>query len=140
MFTTKEGLYATIKFVFDLIAVLLMFPLFSENGLEYHRVLFIYLIDKLLDLLFHKEKGVNGLFLSFWGIINLWLIIISAAFSFVFMVPAFSSWIEEVGGGWLSSCLMIAVLCELLKSFVDCFIFVVKYKLADKLIKDSLVY
>lgn len=78
-----------LKIIFSLISVLLMVPLVKNGGENYYRTLFIFLINRIIDMCFKKDDSAES-FLIVWSFFNQWIGVIACAFSFCAMLPDFA--------------------------------------------------
>lgn len=82
------GVQEGLKFIFSLISLLLMIPSLVNGDVNYYRTLFIFLINRVMDL-FYKKKNVNGKFFAIWALFNQWLGALAVAFAFCSILEEF---------------------------------------------------
>ena len=78
----ENGKQDGIKIIFSLISLFLMIPLLisNESG-NYYRTLFIFLINRIIDMFF-GENNSEKIFFIIWHLINQWLGVIACAIAF----------------------------------------------------------
>ena len=79
-----------LKIIFSLISLFLMIPLLIDGDINYHRTLFIFLINRIIDMSFIKEHNEETFFVV-WALINQWTGVLACAFAFCLIEPDFAS-------------------------------------------------
>ncbi len=78
-----------IKIIFSVISLLLMIPMLLNGGDSYYRTLFIFLINRVIDMFF--EKGNNeSAFFAVWSLLNQWVCVGTSAIAFCSLSPDFA--------------------------------------------------
>lgn len=78
-----------LKMIFSLISLLLMLPqLMSPTGNGYYRTLFVFLINRVIDMVI-KEQDINSLFFRIWSLLNKWFGVFACALAFSLITPDF---------------------------------------------------
>lgn len=77
-----------LKIIFSLISVFLMIPQLITSGSGYYKTLFIFLINRVIDMIL-KKQDVHCEFLKIWGFINQWVGVLTCAFSFSLLMDDF---------------------------------------------------
>ena len=121
-----------LKLIFSLISLLLMIPLLITGDENYYRTLFIFLINRVIDMVY-ATKHNESIFFVIWGLINQWMSIIVCALAFCSITPAFreillntSKWVNLA----LFACAILCVAKEMLILIID--------SIYEKLINDKL--
>lgn len=78
-----------LKLVFSLISLFLMMPLLLNGDESYYRTLFIFLINRVIEMFFEKNGDDKNFFIV-WALINRWYGVLSAALAFCSIVPDFA--------------------------------------------------
>lgn len=77
------------KLVFSLISLFLMMPLLINGDESYYRTLFIFLINRVIEMFFKSNGNESRLFIV-WALVNQWFGVIASAFAFCSIVPDFA--------------------------------------------------
>ena len=85
----KKEKQDNVKIIFSLISLLLMIPPLINGDGNYYRTVFIFLINRVIDLFF-KRKIDDGLFFAIWAEVNQWIGVGVCALAFCSMVPDFA--------------------------------------------------
>lgn len=93
----KKGKQDNLKIIFSLISLLLMIPPLINGDESYYKTVFIFLINRVIDLFF-KRKSDDGLFFSIWAEINQWIGVVVCAVAFCSMVPDFAQVCQPFAG------------------------------------------
>lgn len=84
----EKGRQGDLKIIFSLISLLLMLPPLINNDNSYYRTLFIFLINRVIDLFFAKENHEKAVFIA-WSLLNQWLGAFACVLAFCSLVPEF---------------------------------------------------
>ncbi len=77
----RDDIIGMLRFIFSLISVILMGPALSRLDVTFFRTLFIFLINRVFDML-SSEKKYMHYFLFIWEFINQWASCIVCAIAF----------------------------------------------------------
>ena len=122
-----------LKIVFSLISLFLMLPpLMNEND-SYFRTLFIFLINRVIDMIFN-EKTEENVFFIIWSLLNQWVGVIACAIAFSSIAPDFVDMCKNYSY-IINICMFIAAASCVLKDMVVLIIASVKSNLIIKRIK-----
>ncbi len=86
---TTDKKVSELKIIFSLISVFLMIPQLVSSGSGYYKTLFIFLINRVIDMIL-KKQDVHYEFMKVWGFINQWLGVLTCSFSFSMLMNDFS--------------------------------------------------
>lgn len=86
---TTDKKVSELKIIFSLISVFLMIPQLVSSGSGYYKTLFIFLINRVIDMIL-KKQDVHYEFMKVWGFINQWLGVLACSFSFCLLMNDFS--------------------------------------------------
>lgn len=78
-----------LKLVFSLVSLFLMMPLLINGDESYYRTLFIFLINRVIEMFFKSNGNESWLFIV-WALVNQWFGVIASAFAFCSIVPDFA--------------------------------------------------
>lgn len=82
-----------LKIIFSLISVLLMMPMLVDGADEdFFKTLFIFLINRIMDMLFQSDN-YRSVFFSSWKLINRWVGVVACAIAFSSILPKFSGFL-----------------------------------------------
>lgn len=88
---TKENTKAeNFKIIFSIISILLMIAPLVNGDNNYYRTLFIFLINRVFDMIFVK-KFHESIFFVIWSIINQWFGAFACAVAFCLLMPDFAN-------------------------------------------------
>lgn len=79
----------SIKIVFAAVSLLLMVPPLVNGDENYHRTVFIFIINRVIDICFTSKKNEH-IFFIIWSFVNQWLGIIVSALAFSLIAPDFA--------------------------------------------------
>ena len=105
-----------LKIIFSLISLFLMIPSLINGDIEYYKTLFIFLINKVIDITF-EEKNREMIFFIIWSIINQWVGAIVCAIAFCSILPEFRN-ICLPYSKIINLCLFVGVLSCILKDMI----------------------
>ncbi len=83
-----------IKFIFSLISLLLMLPPLLSTQASYYRLLFIFLINKIIEMCFNPQYN-SSTFWIVWELLNRWFGIAACAIAFCSIAPDFVEIFEQ---------------------------------------------
>lgn len=87
---TKEDINKNyIKIIFSLISLFLMLPPLMSCDSNYYRSLFIFLINRVIDMLYDDNNN-EPVFFIIWSLLNQWISLFVCAFSFCLLAPDFA--------------------------------------------------
>lgn len=70
-----------LKIIFSIISLFLMISPLVKNDTSYYRTLFIFLINRIIDMCFEKNSDETTFFVV-WSLINQWIGILACAVAF----------------------------------------------------------
>lgn len=79
------------RVIFLLISLLLMLMTLNGDNKAYFVTLFVFLINKIIDGLSHKNESYKPIFLIIWSMINEWLCILVSPICFCMIQADFSN-------------------------------------------------
>lgn len=83
-----------VKIVFSIVSILLMLaPLVSRDG-TYYRTLFIFLINRVIDMTFKGPTNEMLLF-KIWALWNQWAGVLASAIAFCLLTPDFFNLVSK---------------------------------------------
>lgn len=118
--STDDKRNRELKMVFSIVSLLLMIPplLNSSSGnTEYYRTLFIFLINKVIDMVL-QETDERDSFFMIWRIINKCLGIVACAVALSSLAPDFASLFRKCARE-LNICLLVAATSCVLKEAAE---------------------
>ncbi len=125
-----------LKMIFSLISLFLMLPpLMNEND-SYYRTLFIFLINRVIDMIFN-EKGEDNVFFTIWSLLNQWVGVIACAIAFCSIAPDFADMCKNYSC-IINVCMFIAASSCILKDMIALIIVSVKSDLIIKRMKKDM--
>lgn len=127
----KDG----IKIVFSLISLFLMVPLLLQADTGYYRTLFIFLINRVIDMFFDKNKNEKT-FLVVWSLINQWAGVVACAVAFCSIDSGFAS-VFQKHKDWINIGLLVAVVSCVLEEMTRLIFQSVKEQLIREKIKNE---
>lgn len=137
MNSKDEYKYRGIKIIFTIISVMLMVPLIKDGGQSFYKTLFIFMIGKVIDLLFNDESK-DFIFFAVWDIINQYLGILTCAFSFSALMPDFISLLSDKASLAINYSLTVSVVSFLFKDIAIQVYLTIKVKLVKRDILECL--
>lgn len=121
------------KIIFSLISIFMMLPPFISGDTSYYRTLFIFLINRVIDMCFKKNKN-DITFLIVWSLINQWVGVVACALAFCSLDPDFQM-ICEKHSALINVCLFVAAVSCVLKEMSLLVVLSVKEKLVKERIR-----
>lgn len=82
------------KLIFSIVSLLLMAPSLTISNMSFYRTLFIFLINRVIDLIVKHPKVQYGFF-HIWNGMNKWLGIVACSFSFCLIDQKFMDLFEN---------------------------------------------
>lgn len=125
-----------LKIIFSLISFFLMIPPLLNNEAGYYRTLFIFLINRVIDM-FYKVNTEEHVFFTIWALINQWLGVIACAIAFCSITPDFQKTCEVHASVINIAIFVIAVSC-ILKDMLGLIVISVREKLIIEKIKEDM--
>lgn len=126
-----------IKIIFSVISLVLMVVPLLKGTAEYYRTLFIFLINRVIDLFFQTEYDEPGFF-SIWEFINQWAGAIICALSFCLMVPDFLSFFNTKVKTVVNILLFLTAVSFVTKDFVHMAIRSFKTRIFHRIIENDI--
>lgn len=124
-----------IKFIFSLISLLMMIPALVGGDNGYYRTLFIFLINRVIDMFYYSKNrnlGFRG-----WSLVNQWLGAIVCAVSFSSMVPDFAVLFSAYSSLVNIGMYLVAVSC-VLNEMVSLIVMSIKERYAKEKIRSDM--
>lgn len=121
-----------LKLIFSLISLLLMIPPLISGDANYYRTLFIFLINRVIDMFF-KDSGKENTFFIVWALINQWMGVIAAALAFCLIAPDFVEICKPYSVEINSGLFVAAISCVLKEMSVQ-----IVQSVKEKLVKDEI--
>lgn len=121
-----------IKLVFSIISLLLMIPPLISGDTSYYRTLFIFLINRVIDM-FYGKKNDENIFFIVWSLFNQWFGVIACSLAFCSLSPDFL----DVCAGYsdkINNALFVAALSCVLKEMLAQIVRSVK----EQMVKDKI--
>lgn len=129
----KDNKQDNLKLVFSLTSLFLMIPPLINGETSYYRTLFIFLINRVIDMFFKKNGGENTFFIV-WSLFNQWMGVIASALAFCSIAPDFAEickpYSNEINAG-----LFVAAISCVLKEMIVQIVQSVKERLVKNKIK-----
>lgn len=85
----ENGKQDNLKVIFSLISLFLMIPPLISGDSSYYRTLFIFLINRVIDMFF-KRKSNEAVFFVVWSLLNQWIGVVACAVAFCSIAPDFA--------------------------------------------------
>lgn len=125
-----------LKIVFSLISILLMIQPLINGQNSYYRTLFIFLINRVIDISFETENK-EGIFFTIWSLINQWIGVIASAVAFCALTPGFMTIFNSYSKN-VSIFLLVSAISCVFKEMLILIIISVKEKLILEKIESDL--
>lgn len=125
-----------LKIIFSLISLLLMIPQLLNGTDNYYRTLYIFLINRVIDM-FYEENDNETIFFIIWSLINQWIGVFACAIAFCSIAPDFSAMCSEYSMQINIALFVTAISC-ILKEMIVLIIISVKVRLIKKKIKSEI--
>lgn len=124
-----------LKIIFSLISLFLMIPPLINVEDSYYRTLFIFLINRVIDMFF-RGKTNETLFFVVWSLLNQWIGVVACAIAFCSIAPDFAeickSYANQINIG-----LFVSAISCVLKEMVTLIVISVKESLIKKKIRSE---
>lgn len=124
-----------IKIIFSLISLLLMIPPLMKAEESYYRTLFIFLINRVIDMFF-KGKSHEKIFFVVWSLLNQWIGVVACAVAFCSISPDFVK-IFQSYNKIINIALFVSAISCVLREMVPLIIKSVQEKLIKEKIKND---
>lgn len=131
----ENGRQDNLKIIFSLISLFLMIPPLINGEDSYYRTLFIFLINRVIDMFF-KGKSNEIVFFVVWSLINQWIGVLACAVAFCSIAPDFAA-ICKSYANLINIILFVSAISCVLKEMVSLITVSVKEKLIKKKIKSD---
>ena len=134
---TKEDINKNnIKIIFSLISLFLMLPPLMGCDSNYYRSLFIFLINRVIDMLYDDNNN-EPIFFIIWSLLNQWISLFVCAFSFCLLAPDFAeickNYIKQI-----NIILFVSAISCILKELMILIIISIKQKMIKRKIINDL--
>ena len=125
-----------LKIIFSLISLFLMIPPLMIGNASYYRTLFIFLINRVIDMFF-KRRNNEAVFFIGWSFINQWIGVLACAIAFCSIAPDFATMCASYSTQ-INICLFVAAISCVLKEMTVLVVLSVKQNLVKKKIKSEI--
>lgn len=123
------------KIIFSLISLFLMIPPLVNGNDSYYRTLFVFLINRIIDMFF-KRKNNESVFFVVWSLINQWVGILACAIAFCSIAPDFAQ-IFKSYANQINVALFVSAISCVLKEMAGLIVASVKESLIKEKIKSD---
>lgn len=131
----ENGKQDNLKIIFSLISLFLMIPPLINVEDSYYRTLFIFLINRVIDMFFRRKTN-ETLFFVVWSLLNQWIGVVVCAIAFCSIAPDFAeickSYANQINIG-----LFVSAISCVLKEMVTLIVISVKESLIKKKIRSE---
>ena len=131
----ENGKQNNLKIIFSLISLFLMIPPLINVEDSYYRTLFIFLINRVIDMFFRRKTN-ETLFFVVWSLLNQWIGVVACAIAFCSIAPDFAeickSYANQINIG-----LFVSAISCILKEMVTLIVISVKESLIKKKIRSE---
>lgn len=131
----ENGKQDNLKIIFSLISLFLMIPPLINDQDSYYRTLFIFLINRVIDMFF-KRKTNETLFFMVWSLLNQWIGVVACAIAFCSIAPDFAQ-ICKSYANQINIALFVSAISCVLKEMATLIIVSVKESLIKNKIKSE---
>lgn len=125
------------KIVFSLISLLLMIPPLVNGDDSYYRTLFIFLINRVIEMFFKRRSDEAVLFVV-WSLFNQWIGVVACAVAFCSIAPDFTAVIEAYSHQ-INIVLFVSAISCVLKEMIELVVISVKERLIKEKIKSDML-
>lgn len=125
-----------LKVIFSLISLFLMLPPLFTNEPSFYRTLFIFLINRVIDMLFGEQDDYT-LFFKIWALINRWMGVLVSAIAFCLLNSDFSKLFSIESLQIINIGLFVVALSFVLKEMIMLIVISVYEKLIRQKIKED---
>ena len=133
---TEDKKANELKIVFSLISLLLMLPPLINLDAGYYRTLFIFLVNRVIDMVLKKSVSQHSFFEA-WDFVNQWFGTFACALAFCSIAPDFYRLFENYKL-MLNIVLFIAALSCVLKDIISLITISVQEKRVRQRIRKNL--
>ena len=131
----ENGKQDNLKIIFSLISLFLMISPLINGEDSYYRTLFIFLINRVIDMFFRRKTN-ETLFFVVWSLLNQWIGVIACAIAFCSIASDFAeickSYANQINIG-----LFVSAISCVLKEMVTLIVISVKESLIKKKIRSE---
>lgn len=131
----ENGKQDNLKIIFSLISLFLMIPPLINGDNGYYRTLFIFLINRVIDMFF-KRKSNETVFFVVWSLLNQWIGVLACAVAFCSIAPDFAE-ICKSYSNQINIVLFVSAISCVLKEMVALIVASVKESLVKEKIKSD---
>lgn len=124
-----------LKIIFSLISLFLMIPPLINNENSYYRTLFIFLINRVIDMFFQRKSN-ETIFFVVWSLINQWIGVLACAIAFCSIAPDFAK-ICKSYSNLINIILFVSAVSCVLKEMALLIVLSVKERLIKEKIKSD---
>lgn len=121
------------KIIFSLISLLLMIPPLINADDSYYRTLFIFLINRVIEMFF-KRKSDEAILFVVWSLINQWIGVLACAVAFCSVVPDFMTVIKPFSYQ-MNIVLFVSAISCVLKEMMELIVISIQERLIKEKIK-----
>lgn len=132
----ENGKQDNLKFIFSLISLFLMIPPLIDCDKGYYRTLFIFLINRVIDMFF-KNKNNESVFFVIWSLLNQWIGVVACAIAFCSLEPEFAE-ICKSYSNQINMILFVSAVSCVLNEMIELIITSIKEKLIKQKIKNDI--
>lgn len=131
----ENGKSDGLKIIFSLISLFLMIPPLISGDNSYYRTLFIFLINRIIDMFFIRKDN-EAVFFIVWSLINQWIGVVACAIAFCTIAPDFAQLCKSYSDQ-INIALFVAAISCVLKEMIVLIVGSVKENLVkEKIEKD----
>ena len=131
----ENGKSDGLKIIFSLISLFLMIPPLISGDNSYYRTLFIFLINRIIDMFFIRKNN-EAVFFIVWSLINQWIGVVARAIAFCTIAPDFAQLCKSYSDQ-INIALFVAAISCVLKEMIVLIVGSVKENLVkEKIEKD----
>lgn len=131
----ENGKQDNLKIIFSLISLFLMIPPLISGDESYYRTLFIFLINRVIDMFF-KRKSNETVFFVVWSLINQWIGVVACAVAFCSIAPDFAD-VCKAYSNQINTMLFVSAISCVLKEMAVLIVTSVKESLVKEKIKSD---
>lgn len=131
-----NGKQDNLKVIFSLISLFLMIPPLISDESSYYRTLFIFLINRVIDMSFEKKTD-EAVFFVVWSLLNQWIGVLACAVAFCSIAPDFARICTPYSNQINIILFVSAISCEL-KEMVILIVTSIKESLIKEKIKNDI--
>ncbi len=131
----ENGKQDNLKIIFSLISLFLMIPPLINGDDSYYRTLFIFLINRVIDMFFKRKTNETSFFMV-WSLFNQWIGVVACAIAFCSIAPDFAE-ICKSYSNQINIVLFVSAISCVLKEMVALIVISVKESLIKEKIKSE---